>query len=405
MKKDINFSIRFFFCLVAFITSVVKAQQISFVEDCSWEELKQLAQKEGKPIFVDVYTSWCIPCKKMAATVFKDSVVVAYMNTHYISIQLDAEKESGHEFFTQFKPVAYPSFYWMDNKGGLLSTKTGYMSAELFLNFCMKSQTESLGQLLAEYNRQWKAGNREDHFVDKYLFEVLPQVYPDSVRPLFNHYLAGLSTEKLQTERIGTLLCRFTRSIENDTIWSTLLKYNEVYSSILPVSLDFGRCMYMNLVRIPMAVRTNEEKFHSYMKLLEKKSFPNKAFYMKLLQIESLIFDGHYNEALKQALAMGAEHKVKRPYLFREIFYTFIIGRFFVDEYSPTNVEKMAILKLAKEAFELTPSKSTVSYLAAAYAKNGDYKKAYEVLAMLPFYKEPTLSNAVYPLLNLSLNP
>lgn len=57
-------------CLSAFVL-VANAQQISFVKNCSWEDLKARAQKEDKPIFVDVYTSWCAPCKKMAATVFK----------------------------------------------------------------------------------------------------------------------------------------------------------------------------------------------------------------------------------------------------------------------------------------------------------------------------------------------
>ena len=83
------------------------------------------------------------------------------------------------------------------------------------------------------------------------------------------------------------------------------------------------------------------------------------------------------------------------------LIYTFIIGKFFVETYTPSNEEKQAIITLTEKAFELTPSKSTVSYLAAAYARSGDYKKAYETLAILPFQGEPTLSNAVYGLLNL----
>lgn len=387
-------------CLSAFVL-VANAQQISFVKNCSWEDLKARAQKEDKPIFVDVYTSWCAPCKKMAATVFKDPEVVAYMDKNYISIQLDAEKEKNHGFFTKFRPGAYPSFYWLDKNGQLLSTKTGVMPSELFLKSCQDAKNGSLGKQIDEYNQKWKSGNREVDFVEKYLFEVLPQVFPDSVRPFFNQYLNGLSPEKLKSPRIGKLLCRFTRTIENDKVWSTLLEYNDVYSSELDKSLDFDRYMYMNLIRIPMSVRTEEAKYRSYMDLIESKNFPNKELYMSLIQMESQIFDGNYKEALAQATAIGAANEKTRPYLYREMIYTFIIGKFFVETYTPSNEEKQAVITLAEKAFELTPSKSTVSYLAAAYARSGDYKKAYETLAILPFHGEPTLSNAVYGLLNL----
>ena len=387
-------------CLSAFAL-VANAQQISFVKNCSWEDLKARAQKEDKPIFVDVYTSWCGPCKKMAATVFKDPKVVEYMDKHYISIQLDAEKEKSHGFFSKYHASAYPSFYWLDKDGQLLSTLTGVMPTESFLKACEDAQTGSLGKQIEECSQQWKSGNREDAFVDKYLFEVLPQVYPDSIRPYFNQYLSGLSPEKLKSPRIGKILCRFAHSIVDDKAWSTLLEYNDVYSSELGETIDFDKFMYMNLVRIPMSVRTEEAKYRSYMDLIESKKFPNKELYLSLIQLESHIFEGNYKEALAKAVAIGAANEKTRPYLYRELLYTFIIGKFFVETYTPSDEEKQAILTLAEKAFELTPSMSTVSYLAAAYARSGDYKKAYETLAILPFQKEPVLSNAVYDLLNL----
>lgn len=387
-------------CLSAFAL-VANAQQISFVKNCSWEDLKARAQKEDKPIFVDVYTSWCGPCKKMAATVFKDPKVVEYMDKHYISIQLDAEKEKSHGFFSKYHASAYPSFYWLDKDGQLLSTLTGVMPTESFLKACEDAQTGSLGKQIEECSQQWKSGNREDAFVDKYLFEVLPQVYPDSIRPYFNQYLSGLSPEKLKSPRIGKILCRFAHSIVDDKAWSTLLEYNDVYSSELGETIDFDKFMYMNLVRIPMSVRTEEAKYRSYMDLIESKKFPNKELYLSLIQLESQIFEGNYKEALAKAVAIGAANEKTRPYLYRELLYTFIIGKFFVETYTPSDEEKQAILTLAEKAFELTPSMSTVSYLAAAYARSGDYKKAYEMLAILPFQKEPVLSNAVYDLLNL----
>ncbi len=57
--------------------------------------------------------------------------------------------------------------------------------------------------------------------------------------------------------------------------------------------------------------------------------------------------------------------------------------------------------RLADRAFELDPSQCTLLYKAASMARADKFQKAYELLASLPFYGEPTLSSAVYAKLNL----
>ena len=47
----------------------VFSQGIQF-ETGSWKEVLQKAKQENKLIFVDLYTTWCGPCKKMAAETF-----------------------------------------------------------------------------------------------------------------------------------------------------------------------------------------------------------------------------------------------------------------------------------------------------------------------------------------------
>ena len=47
----------------------VFAQGIEFSHG-TWKEVLAKAKQEDKLVFIDVYTSWCGPCKKMAAKVF-----------------------------------------------------------------------------------------------------------------------------------------------------------------------------------------------------------------------------------------------------------------------------------------------------------------------------------------------
>lgn len=46
----------------------LNAQGVIF-EKGTWKEVLEKANRENKIIFVDIYTSWCGPCKNVAKTV------------------------------------------------------------------------------------------------------------------------------------------------------------------------------------------------------------------------------------------------------------------------------------------------------------------------------------------------
>ncbi len=66
-------------------------QGIKFEHPENWQSLLAKAKTEGKAIFIDCYTTWCAPCKKMDTEVYIDSAVGAFVNTHYISIKLQMD--------------------------------------------------------------------------------------------------------------------------------------------------------------------------------------------------------------------------------------------------------------------------------------------------------------------------
>ncbi|HHG84150.1 MAG TPA: DUF255 domain-containing protein, partial [Bacteroidetes bacterium] len=63
--------------------SSMKAQGIKFFHG-TFAQAKAKAKKENKLIFMDAYTSWCGPCKWMAANTFTDASVGAYFNQHFV---------------------------------------------------------------------------------------------------------------------------------------------------------------------------------------------------------------------------------------------------------------------------------------------------------------------------------
>jgi thioredoxin-related protein len=56
-----------------------------------FDKAVELAQKNHKPIIVDIYTQWCGPCKMMSKNTFQNPAIAKYVNEHYYAVKFDAE--------------------------------------------------------------------------------------------------------------------------------------------------------------------------------------------------------------------------------------------------------------------------------------------------------------------------
>jgi thioredoxin 1 len=108
----------------------------------SWEEAMALAKKEGKLIFLDVYASWCGPCKMLKKNTFTDPGAGKYFNKNFINIALDSEKGDGIKVARSLKVRAYPSMYILNSDGSLVEHHAGYLQPEGLLKFGRRGQAK-----------------------------------------------------------------------------------------------------------------------------------------------------------------------------------------------------------------------------------------------------------------------
>lgn len=143
MKKILLFG----FLLVSFLGM---SQEVKWL---TLEEALVAQQKNPKPIFMDVYTTWCGPCKMLDKNTFVDPSVTAIINEKYYAVKFNAEgngevnfkgetysnpgydpnkkgRNSQHQFAQFLKVPGYPSMVIISPEGEIKETIVGYHTPE-----------------------------------------------------------------------------------------------------------------------------------------------------------------------------------------------------------------------------------------------------------------------------------
>ena len=105
---------------------------VEFTSSNSLFALLDQAEAENKLVFVDVYTTWCLPCRLMDEEVFTDQKVANFLNDNFINYKVDAEKDNGPSIAAVYEVGVYPTLLFMDGQGRVLVKKEGVaMQTEL----------------------------------------------------------------------------------------------------------------------------------------------------------------------------------------------------------------------------------------------------------------------------------
>lgn len=101
----------------------------------SLKKAMELADEEGKLIFIDAYTSWCGPCKQLEKTTFKSEKVGEAFNEQFINLKIDVEKDAdGAEIERKYKISAYPTLLIIDSEGKLKKSLVGFQTERQLLS-------------------------------------------------------------------------------------------------------------------------------------------------------------------------------------------------------------------------------------------------------------------------------
>lgn len=161
--------------LITFLTllalpSVLLAQGIKF-EEGTYAEALAKAKAENKMLFLDVYTTWCGPCKMMAKNLFPTKEAGDKYNTNFVNYKIDAEQGEGLDVAEKFAVRAYPTNIFVDPKtGDEVYRVTGAGDLKHFLSNADIAVAEYNDPMKWEgYQAKLKAGAKDQAFLYSYL--------------------------------------------------------------------------------------------------------------------------------------------------------------------------------------------------------------------------------------------
>lgn len=123
------------------IMDMEETEGIKFLKG-SFEKALELAKEEDKPVYLEIYTTWCYYCKKLKRKTHTDTEVGQFLNKNFINIRLDAEKGEGIEIAEVFDVRAYPTLLIIDPSGIVIGYHEGYLKPKKFLAFGKNASTK-----------------------------------------------------------------------------------------------------------------------------------------------------------------------------------------------------------------------------------------------------------------------
>ena len=161
----------------------------------SFQEALDKAKTEDKLIFMDAFTTWCGPCRRMSSNVFPDPAVGDFYNQNFINLKVDMEKGEGPTLSGKYSVASYPTLLYIDFNGKIVHRSSGGRPPEAFIELG-KEALKKQGRA-EDFEKMYNEGKRDPKTVLNYI-RALNRSDKSSLK-VANDYLASqpdLSTKE-----------------------------------------------------------------------------------------------------------------------------------------------------------------------------------------------------------------
>lgn len=187
-----------------------KSKELIIVEQ-DYGKALNLASQQNKLLFIDFYTTWCAPCKKLDKLVFQNDSIKNLLGKDFVMLKYDAEKDTIFHLSKKHHVSSYPTGIILNKEGFVLNRKYGFPGQDSL----------SLQKNVIEFTDESIALNKENKILNGYSNKINSLKYPD----FYNDYINRTNT-------------KINNSELSDYLTNTQDKFSEEYFSTL---IYFGR--------------------------------------------------------------------------------------------------------------------------------------------------------------------
>ncbi|MEL7251291.1 MAG: thioredoxin family protein [Bacteroidota bacterium] len=171
----------------------------------------EIAAQEEKLLFIDFYTSWCAPCKKLDQLVFQNDSIKEVLGEDFVMLKYDAENDTVFHLSKKHHVSSYPTGIVLNEEGFILNRKYGFPGQDSI----------SLRKSVLEFTDESIKLNEDNSILSGYSNVITPSKYPK----FYVDYVNRTNTKIDATEL-------------SDYFVNTEDKFSEAYFSTL---IYFGR--------------------------------------------------------------------------------------------------------------------------------------------------------------------
>lgn len=179
--------------IVVLVAASAVMAEVEWTES-SWDEVLASAKSQNQYVFVDFYTTWCGPCKRLDKITYQDAAVVEFLGST-VAVKYDAEKGVGIELAKEYKVGAYPTLVIIGPDGNEVDRHIGYLGPEDFVTV-LEGYTRGIGTL-SEYEEKLAANPEDLELMSMVAFKYADRAMAEEAVTLFEKIMAADPDDKL----------------------------------------------------------------------------------------------------------------------------------------------------------------------------------------------------------------
>ncbi len=149
--------------------------------DQDYKSAVQQAIDEDKLLFIDFYTSWCGPCKKLDKLIFQNDSIQSILGKHFVLLKYNAEIDSVFHLSKKHHIRSYPTAIVLNQKERIVNRKYGF-----------KGDTfDALLESVLNFTNESIELATQQHYLSGYSADIDPTPYPE----FYKEYIERTNTK------------------------------------------------------------------------------------------------------------------------------------------------------------------------------------------------------------------